>query len=210
MRKSPGFVAAAVLTLALGIGANTAIFSLVDAVLVRPLPYPHPEQIVAIYDVQPNYGTAPMSYAEFADWRDKVQVFQTVAAQTSGYFVLSGTGTAEQVRVQRVSASYLTLFGVEPFIGRNLRAEEEPVAAPRVAMISYAYWKGHFGGDRNVLDQTLTLNDSVFSIVGVLPRDFKPLSAGDIVIGLRLSDSTIKDRPFAGYKNILRIYGYHR
>jgi putative ABC transport system permease protein len=203
MRKSLGFVVAAVLTLALGIGANAAIFSLVDGVLLRPLPYPHPEQIVAVHDVQANFGDAPMSYPEYADWREKTQIFQTLAAQTNGLYVLSGIGNPEEVRALRVSASYLTLLGVEPLIGRNLTHEEENYAAPRVAMITYAFWQSRFGGDRNVLNRTLTLDDNIFSIIGVLPRDYQPLNAADIITGLRFRDATMTNVGL----HFLNIYG---
>ncbi len=203
MRKSPGFVAAAILTLALGIGATSAIFSLVDSVLLRPLAYPHPEQIVAVYDVQANFGNAPMSYPEFADWRDKSQVFQTLAAQTNGLYALSGLGNPEEVRVLRVSASYLTLLGVEPLIGRNLTRDEENFAGPRVAMISYKFWQSRFAGDRSILNRTLTLDDNIYSVIGVLPRDFQPLNSGEILIGLRFRDETMRN---AGL-HFLNIYG---
>ena len=190
MAKSPGFVAAAVLTLALGIGANSAIFSMVNGVLLRALPYSHPEQIVSIYDVQPNYGNAPMSYPEYADWRDKVQVFQSVAAQRNGTFVLSGLGSPEQVRVICVSASYLPLLGVNPIIGRNILPEEEPFSGRRAAMISYSFWRTRLNSDPSVLTRALTLDDNVFPIVGVLPPDLpatgarrhhdRPLSFGQV------------------------------
>jgi predicted permease len=201
--KSPGFTTAAVLTLALGIGANTAIFSVVNAVLLRPLPYPQPEQIVSVYDVQPNYGNAPMSYPEFADWRDKSQVFQTLAAQYSANFTLTNLSEPEQLRVLRISASYLDLIGARPILGRNFRPEEEPFSAPRVAMITYSFWKSHLGGEPSVLDRKLVLNDNVFTIVGVLSPQYQSLTEGDILIPLRFSDSTINDRGL----HFINIYG---
>jgi putative ABC transport system permease protein len=203
MAKSPGFVAAAVLTLALGIGANSAIFSMVNGVLLRALPYSDPEQIVSIYDVQPNYGNTPMSYPEYADWRDKVQVFQSVAAQRNGTFVLSGLGSPEQVRVICVSASYLPLLGVNPIIGRNILPEEEPFSGRRAAMISYSFWRTRLNSDPSVLTRALTLDDNVFPIVGVLPPDYQPLARGDIMIGLYLSDKYMGQRGL----HFLNIYG---
>jgi putative ABC transport system permease protein len=203
MVKSPGFVAAAVLTLALGIGANSAIFSMVNGVLLRPLPYAHPEQIVSIYDVQPNYGNAPMSYPEYADWRDKVQVFQSVSAQRNGTFVLSGLGSPEQVRVICVSASYLPLLGVIPIIGRNILPEEEPFSGRRAAMISYSFWRTRLNGDPSVLTRALTLDDNLFPIVGVLPPDYQPLQRGDILIGLYLADKYMAQRGL----HFLSVYG---
>ena len=96
IRRNPGFTTVAILTLALGIGANTAIFSVVNAVLLRPLPYPKPEQIVSVFDDQPNYGNAPMSYPEYSDWRDKSQIFQTLSAQANSNLTLSNLSTPEQ------------------------------------------------------------------------------------------------------------------
>jgi predicted permease len=203
LRKSPGFTIVAVLTFALGIGANTAIFSLVNGVLLRPLPYPHPEQVVAIYDVQPNYGNAPMSYPEYTDWRDKSQVFQMVAASHGGSFVLSGLGDPEQVRILCVSSSYLPLFGIQPVIGRNIWPEEEPFLGHPAAMITYSFWRNRLAGDANVLNRTLTLDGTVFPIVGVMPQNYQPLSRGDILIGLWLNDKTMSQRGL----HFMDVYG---
>jgi putative ABC transport system permease protein len=203
MAKNPGFVAVAVLTLALGIGANTAIFSIVNGVLLRPLPYPHPEQLVLILDIQPNYGEAPMSYPEFADWRSKSQVFQSVAAENNRTYTLSGMGLPEQVRTLRVSASYLSMFGAEPVLGRNFRADEEASTSPRVAIITDSFWRNRFGGDASVLNKTVILDNNIFSIVGVLPRNYQPLQPGDILTPLRFSDSTMNNRGL----HFLLIYG---
>jgi predicted permease len=194
MAKSPGFVAAAVLTLALGIGANTAIFSVVNSVLLRPLPYPHPEQLVLVFEFQPNFGETPMSYPEFADWRDKSQVFQSVAAKFNRTYTLSGMGTPEEVRTQRVSANYLTLLGAEPMLGRNFRQDEEANSSPRVAIITNSFWQNRFGGDPSVLGKTVILDDNVFTIIGVLPRTYQPMQPGDILTPLRFTDTTMKDR----------------
>ncbi|MFZ0818621.1 MAG: ABC transporter permease [Candidatus Acidiferrales bacterium] len=201
--KSPGFAAAAVLTLALGIGANTTIFSVVNAVLLRPLPYPRPEQIVSVFDVQPGYGNAPMSYPEYADWRNKSQVFQSVAAVANQTYTISNLSVPEQVRGIRVSANYLDLLGARPFLGRTFRPEEEPFAAPRVAIITYSFWRSHFGADPSVLDRKLVLSDNVYSIVGVLSPDYQPLNAADILVPLRFVDTTINNRGL----HFMSIYG---
>jgi putative ABC transport system permease protein len=192
--KSPGFTAAAVLTLALGIGANTAIFSVVNAVLLRPLPYPHPEQIITIFDVQPSYGNAPMSYPEFADWRNKSQVFQTVAAAANRPYTVTNLSVPEQVRGLRVSTNYLDLLGGQFIFGRNFRPEEEPFSAPRVAIVTYSFWKTHLGGDPSVLDRKLVLDDNVYSIVGMLSPKFRPINPVDILTPLRFTDATINNR----------------
>jgi putative ABC transport system permease protein len=203
IRRNPGFTAVAILTLALGIGANTAIFSVVNAVLLRPLPYPHSEQIVSVFDVQPGDGNTPASYPEYADWRDKSQIFQALAAEANSSVTLTGSSIPEQLPAIRVSASYLDLFGAKMIVGRNFRLDEEPSTAPRVAIISSSFWKSHFGGDTSIENQKLVLNDSVYAIVGVLSPDFEPVNATDILIPLRFPDATIKDRGF----HFLNLYG---
>jgi predicted permease len=203
IRRNPGFTAVAILTLALGIGANTAIFSVVDAVLLRPLPYPHPEQIVSVFDDQPSYGNSPMSYPEFADWRNKSQVFQTLASETNGRSTLTNLGMPERLPVVRVSASYLDRLGARLILGRNFRLEEEPFAAPRVAIITYSFWKSRFNNDPSVLDRKLVLDDNVVAIVGVLSADYQPLNPGDILLPSRFADSAIKDRGL----HFLNVYG---
>ena len=203
IRRNPGFTAVAILTLALGIGANTAIFSVVNAVLLRPLPYPHSEQIVSVFDVQPGTGNTPASYPEFADWRDKSQIFQTLAAEANSSVTLTGMSMPERLPAIRVSANYLDLFGAKMIVGRNFRSDEEPSTAPRVAIISSAFWKSHLGGDAAIENRKLVLNDSVYTIVGVLSADFQPANPADILIPLRFPDATIKDRGF----HFLNLYG---
>jgi predicted permease len=203
IRRNPGFTAVAILTLALGIGANTAIFSVVNAVLLRPLPYPHSEQIVSVFDVQPGTGNTPASYPEFADWRGKSQIFQTLAAEANSSVTLTGESVPERLPAIRVSASYLDLFGAKMIVGRNFRPDEEPSTAPRVAIISSSFWKSHFGGDPSIENQKLVLNDSVYAIVGVLSPEFQPSNVADILIPLRFPDATIKDRGL----HFLNLYG---
>ncbi|HUK29830.1 MAG TPA: ABC transporter permease [Candidatus Acidoferrum sp.] len=189
--RNPGFTAAAVLTLALGIGANTAIFSIVNAVLLRPLPYPRSEQIVSVFTAQPNFGNTPMSYPEFAAWRDKSQIFQTVAASANRPYTITNLSIPEQVRGLRVSTNYLELFGARFALGRNFRPEEEPLAAARVAIVTNSFWRTHLGGDRSALDRKLVLDDNVYSIVGVLAPDFQPIAPVDILTPFRFTDATI-------------------
>jgi predicted permease len=203
IRRNPGFTAVAILTLALGIGANTAIFSVVNAVLLRPLPYPKPEQIVSVFDVQPGIGNTPASYPEYADWRDKSQIFQTVAAEANSGVTLTGVSTPERLPAIRVSASYLDLFGAKMIVGRNFRVDEEPSTAPRVAIISSTLWKSHFDSDPSIQNRKLELNDNVYTIVGVLSPDFQPVNAADVLLPLRLPDATIKDRGL----HFLNLYG---
>lgn len=192
--KSPGFTAAAILTLALGIGANVAIFSVVNAVLLRSLAYPHSEQLVAVFDAQPRYGNAPMSYPEYADWRVKSQLFENLGAQISSVFTFTGAGDAEQVDILRVSSNFLDALGIQPLLGRNFHPQEEALASPRVAIITYAFWQTRFAGDPAILQRKLILSDNVFTIVGVLPRSYQPLRPGEVLIPFRLPDPYLRDR----------------
>jgi putative ABC transport system permease protein len=133
--KNRGFTAIVVITLALGIGANTAIFSVVNAVLLRPLPFKNPSQLVTIYDDPPQMGHTNASYPEYLDWREQAQIFANVAAEFNSSYVLTGQGAPEQLRALRVSSSYLPMLGVEPILGRNIRPEEELQSGERVVLL---------------------------------------------------------------------------
>ena len=182
--RSPGFTVVVILTLALGIGANTAIFSVVNAVLLRPLPYKNPDQLVAVYDMQPGNMTTPASFPEYLDWREQTQVFQSVAAYMNRSYVLTGAGTPEQIRATGVSASYLPMLGIEPAVGRSLRPAEEPFNGERAVLLSYASWKGRFGGDPSILGKTLVLDARPFTVVGILPEGFLLPNRAELMTGL--------------------------
>ncbi|HEX8072782.1 MAG TPA: ABC transporter permease [Pyrinomonadaceae bacterium] len=173
LRKSPGFAAVAVLTLALGIGANTAIFSVVNAVLLRPLPYPQPEQLVSLYedgDVQSRH----VSYPNFLDWRKRNHSFSAVSTTRGWYLTLTGDGPPESLVSWMVSAEYFDVLGVRPLLGRSFLPDEDKPGAERVTVISYAFWRTHFGGDPAVLGRRVTLDHEPFTVVGVMPREFRP------------------------------------
>ena len=200
--KNGGFTAVVVLTLALGIGANSAIFSVVNAVLLRPLPFKNPQQLVAIFDDQPQMGHTNASYPEYLDWREQTQVFANVAAQFNSSFVLTGQGAPEQLRALRVSSSYLPMLGVEPILGRSFRPEEEAKSGDRVVLLSYAAWKGRFDGDPAIVGKTLDLSDQTFTVIGVLPADFARGEKVELMTGLRLDPNVaIRDMHF------LTVYG---
>ena len=190
LAKSPAFTAVAILTLALGIGANTAIFSVVNAVLLRPLPYKNPDQLVAIWDKQPNDQLTPASYPEYLDWREQTQVFESVATFFSSSYVLSGKGIPEQIPALRASSNYLPTLGIEPVLGRNFRPEEEQRNGDRVLLLSYAAWKGRFGGDPAIVGKTLDLSDQTFTVIGVLPSDFMLPEKAELLLALRLNPQT--------------------
>ncbi|HZM85226.1 MAG TPA: ABC transporter permease, partial [Blastocatellia bacterium] len=175
IRKNPGFSAVVVLTLAVGIGANTAIFSVVNAVMLRSLPFGDPDRLVRLNESNPERGwpTFSVSHPNFLDWRDRNQTFEAIAA-TSGVSANIGTpGQIEVVRGSAVTVGFLEVLGTSPLIGRNFLPEEDrPGGNSRVVILTHGSWQRRFGGDPDVLGKTLTVNDNAFTIVGVLPESF--------------------------------------
>jgi len=172
LRKSPGFTLIAVLTLALGIGANTAIFTVFDAILLKPLPFAKPEQLVRIYNSGPQLDDAPISPANFLDWQQQNRVFQEIAAYTGNVFTMLGGEVPERLTGARVSAGFFNLLGVQPSLGRSFRGEEDAYGRNQVVILSHQLWQKRFGGRNDVIGQSLTLNDKSLTIVGVMPADF--------------------------------------
>jgi putative ABC transport system permease protein len=172
LAKYKGFTAVAVLTLALGIGMNTAIFSVVNAVLLRPLPYEDSHELVQIWGTLPQLDTAPMSPANFLDWVEQNRVFERIAAYTGQNFNLSGVEEPERIRAMRVSAGLFELLRAQPALGRTFSAEEDQHGGQRVVILSHALWHRRFGADPKVVGQTLTLNDQSYVVVGVMPPTF--------------------------------------
>jgi predicted permease len=171
--KDPGFAAVAVLTLALGIGGNTAIFSIVNGVLLNPLPLPHPEQLVALHESKPNFVGGAISYPNFLDWRRENHSFSAMAAARHYSFSMTGRGDAEYLRGEIISAGFFALAGARPMLGREFTAaEEQPGAAPS-AVISEGLWRRKFGAAARILGETITLDGKNFSIVGVMPASFR-------------------------------------
>jgi putative ABC transport system permease protein len=172
LAKSPAFTFIAVLTLGLAIGANTAIFSVVNAVLLRPLPYPQAEQLVRIFGKQPTLDEAPSSPANFLEWKAENQVFTRIATWNGQGFNLTGTDKPERVIGALVSSDLFQLLGVQPALGRDFTVEEDREGADRVAILSYEFWQRRFAGDPNAIRQTIALSDQTYTIVGVMPRGF--------------------------------------
>ena len=172
LRKSPGFTLIAVLTLALGIGANTAIFTVFDAILLKPLPFAKPEQLVRIYNSGPQLDDAPISPANFLDWQQQNRVFQEIAAYTGNVFTMLGGEVPERLTGARVSAGFFNLLGIQPSLGRSFRGEEDAYGRNQVVILSHQLWQKRFGGRNDVIGQSLTLNDKSLTIVGVMPADF--------------------------------------
>jgi len=175
IRKNPGFSAVVVLTLAIGIGANTAIFSVVNSVMLRSLPFKDPDRLVRLEESNPERGwpSFSVSHPNFLDWRDRNQTFAAIAAAAGASANLGTAGEIEVVRSSAVTADFLTVLGTTPLIGRNFLPEEDkPGGNTRVVMLTYGSWQKRFGGALDIVGRTLTLNDNSFTIVGVLPESF--------------------------------------
>jgi predicted permease len=170
--KNPGFTAVVVLTLALGIGANTALFSVVNGVLLNPLPYPHPEQLVTLHESKPNFLTGSISYPNFRDWQNDNHTFSAIAVTRSYAFSLTGVGEAEQVSARFISSDFFPLLGVQPVIGRPFAPDEDRIGAAPTALISAGFWKRKFGSAPSILGKSLTLDGMDYTVVGVIPANF--------------------------------------
>jgi predicted permease len=172
LSKNPGFMAVAVLTLALGIGANTALFSIVDGVLLNPLPYPHSEQLVTLHESKPNFATGSISFSNFLDWQKDNQTFSSMAVQRGTYLIVTGLGEAEQLDALFVSSEFFRQLAVIPVIGRDFAPGEDRVGAAPTVMITAAFWNRKFGSRPDVLGKSLTLDGKDYTIIGVIPATF--------------------------------------
>ncbi len=174
LKKNPGFTAVAILTLALGIGANTAIFSVVKAVLLAPLPYKDPSRIVAVWTANPARGGQPFpsTAADFAVWKDKSGVFEDLAPSYDDERTLTGQGAPQLLIGYAVSANYLRILGVEPQIGRLYTDQEDRPGGPKVVLLSDHLWRTTFHSDPNVAGRPITLDGNPYIVLGVMPRGF--------------------------------------
>lgn len=172
LAKSPGFAVIAILTLAVGIGANTAIFSVVNGVLLNPLPYPHPEQIVSLFTEMPNFKDGSISYPNFEDWRRMNRSFSSIAVYRSTGFDLTEHGEPERLHGEMISAGFFEILGVAPILGRTFSADEDQLGANPTAMITAGLWKRKYGSDPNILGQRMVLNGIGRTIIGVVPANF--------------------------------------
>jgi len=184
LAKSPGFTAAAVLTLALAIGANTALFSVINGVLLNPLPYPQPEQLLTLHESKPNFDTGSISYPNFLDWQKENHTLSSMAVSRSYSFSLTNLGEAEQIQGQYVTSDFFSILGVKPVIGRSFDSADDQRGAAPVAMISAGFWKRKLSGTPDVVGKNLTLDGKAYTVIGVIPSDFDLMlgnfSAGDV------------------------------
>jgi predicted permease len=170
--KNPGFTAVALLTLALGIGANTAVFSLVNGVLLNSLPFPDPDKLVVLFESKPNFKEGSISYPNFLDWQRENHAFASIAAYRPDSFSLTGAGEGEQLRGQMVSAGFFSILGVKPLIGRMFTAEEDQLGAGRVVLVSSGFWKRKLGSSPDVLGRRIVLDGEGYTVIGVVPASF--------------------------------------
>jgi putative ABC transport system permease protein len=179
LRKNPGFTSIAVLTLALAIGANTAIFSAVYAVLIKPLPFKNADRMVFILKKNAPRGWSrnPIAPAEILAWRNQTEAFEDFAAYTESSCVLTGAGEAEEDPCETITSNLFPLLGVAPYRGRSFTSEEDKAGVPRAVILSYGLWQRRFGGDENLIGRSITVNGESHAVVGVMPANLSHLYA---------------------------------
>jgi putative ABC transport system permease protein len=194
LKNNPGFTAVAVLTLALGIGANSAMFSIVNAVLLRPLPYRDPQSLVLLSEHWPQFPRLSLSYLNYQDWRDQSHSFSAVGAVRNNVMTMTGNGEAGRLPSQNVTANLFDLLGIKPEVGRVFSAAEDKPGAPPVALISHSLWVQRFSSSPGVVDRTITLDGESYSIIGVMPAGVEILQqAADVVLPFEPWARTLPD-----------------
>ena len=175
--RNPSFTLVAVITMALGIGASTTIFSVVNGVLLRPLPYSDSDRLVVVGGTlegrQGRFPNGPIFPTVFAEWQESNTVFDPMVAVSEWTLDLVGEGNPRRLNAAGVSVGFLPMLRVSPIVGRNFAVEEDLPTAGPVAIVSYRLWQSHWGGDRDILGKRITLSGKPYTVVGVLPRDFR-------------------------------------
>src|SRR3989475_2423024 len=207
LAKNPGFTAIAVLTLALGIGANTALFSVVNGVLLNPLPFPNPDELVAVYAKSPTFQESSIAYLNFLDWQKDNHSFASLSAFRSDDYNMTGAGEPERVHIHMISAEFFPALGLQPLLGRAFRPEEDQARAGPVTILSDGLWHRKFGSAQDVLGKSITLNGKAYTIVGVAPVHITGLSNTDIFVPIgQWNDPTFRDRRISmGMNSIGRL-----
>jgi len=182
IKRSPGFTIVAGIALALGIGANTAIFSVVNGVLLQPLPYPEPSRLMMIYESGRDYSHSSIAYPNFLDWRREQHSFTGMAAYRGDDFNFTGSGHPEHLQGEYVSASFLPVLGVNPLLGRDFLPQEDQQSGPAVTILTYGFWKQRLAGDPHVLGRAMTLNARTYTVIGVLGPGFRFRQQMDLLV----------------------------
>ena len=191
--NNPGFTAVTILTLALGIGANTAIFSVINAVLLRPLPFNAPEQLCVVTERLPSVPVLGPSYENFRDFRDRAKSFSGMSATRLTTLTLTGAGEPERLPAQMTSASMFPLLGVNARLGRTFAPEEDRAGGPQVVVLSNGFWKRRFAGSEDALGKSITLDNKSYTIIGVLPADYQLLVPADVYVPFEPWAKTLPD-----------------
>src|SRR5689334_1867740 len=193
--KNPGFSAVAVLTLALGIGANSALFSVVNGVLLNPLPFTNPNELVAVYSQTGTFQESSISYPNFLDWQKDNHSFAYSGAVRGDDFNMTGVGEPERLHAHMVSADFFPALGLKPLLGRNFRPEEDVAGAGPVAILGDGIWKRKFGSSPDVLGKSITLNGKVYTVIGVASGQITGFSPTDVFVPVgQWNDPTFRDR----------------
>jgi len=192
MGKNPGFTLIAVITLALGIGANTAIFTVVNAVLLRPLGFHDPSRLVIVAEKSP-YPTITTSYENYVDWRAQSQSFESMEGTRGATIALTGAGDPERLNSRYATAGLFPLLGVDAVVGRTFRAEEDAAGGAPVVLLSYGLWQRRFGGAADAVGKSITLDSRPYTIVGVLPKGFELLQPADVFLPFTPWAKTLPD-----------------
>ena len=195
LRKSPSFTIIAVLTIALGVGANTAIFSVVNAVLLKPLPFHNPDRLVELWETESSSGNFPLTDQDFLDWRAQNRTFDDMAVFTwCEPSNVSGAGAPEEVPLIETQANFFSVLGVAPQLGREFVAGEDTKGRNHVAIVTNAFWKTHFGGGADAINKTIQVNGESYAVVGVMPAWFTAPATADVWTPMDLSPSAIRGR----------------
>jgi hypothetical protein len=195
--KNPGFAVVVVLTLALGMGANTAIFSYVKSWILRPSPFPHIERVAILLETNKRTGaTTSVSPADWIDWRDKSEIFEELAAASFASFNLTGSDEPVKIPGLQVSANFFRTLGIQPIRGREFTEEEQIPGQDRVAILSFELWRDHFGSNPDILGSTISVDGAATKVVGVLPENFQyiPMGPAQLFTPLALSPQRLAGR----------------
>ena len=203
LRRNPGFAAVAILTLVLGFGANTAIFSVVNAVLLKPLPFSDPERLVEARETEAAPGTYPIDPADYLDWQARNHTFEaTTAFSWTGNRSMAGSNEPAAAAVTEVQASFFKLLGITPMAGRSFAKGEDVAGRNRIALLSYSFWQQHFGGNAGAIGKMVELDAEKYILIGVMPPAFHFPGTTEVWVPFDMKGKTFTTRGTHGYNVI--------
>src|SRR5882724_10823042 len=207
LMKRPGLTVIAIVTLAIGIGANSAIFSVVNALLLKPLPFPDPDRIVALWDKVPSRGVErnEVSIANYVDWRAQNKTLEQLGLYSWWSTNLTGSDSPERVQGFQVTTNFLDVLGTKPLLGRGFSAEEEQPGKDAVALLTYNLWQRRFGADPNIVNKTISTNGINRTVIGVMPPDFNYPKGAEIYAPFPMTPELMRNRNNHSYLAIGRL-----